>query len=402
MRECGTGVEMATNDVVLCTPSLRKLFLSFLRLGLTAFGGPAMLAYIKEMSVKRNRWLDEGAFKDGVVLCQSIPGATAMQAAAYVGLKVRGVGGALASYVGFGLPAFVLMLFLSVAYAASRSLNHVAALMSGLQVIVVAIVAHATYTFGREIRRSYKCVVVAALSALLLLRGINPFAVIVGAAIAGMALFRDASTAPSSLLRPEGQPIRSLLKQVTLLVLLVIAGLAALNFLDAKLFALAAVMLKINLFAFGGGFSSIPLIFHEIVSVKGWMDSKTLMDGMALGQVTPGPIVITATFIGYLPFGFAGAIVATIAMFTPSFLVLLVAAPYFDRLKSSALFSGASKAIVASFVGLLLFVTLRFAADVPWNLTRALLGLAALVALFRKVDILYVVLVGAVVSVVVL
>jgi chromate transporter len=396
MRE-GAGIDTATEKVVL--PSLEKLFVSFLRLGLTAFGGPAMLAHIKQMSVKHNRWLDEETFKDGIVLCQSIPGATAMQIVAYIGLKVRGVRGALASYIGFGLPAFVLMLFLSVAYTASRSLHHVAALMSGLQVIVVAIVAHATYAFGRELRRSYKSLIVAALSAVLLLRGISPFALIVGAAIAGVVLFRGVGIAPSSVV--DGRPIRSVLKQVTLLVLFVIAGLAALYLFDGKLFVLSALMLKINLFAFGGGFSSIPLIFHEIVSVKGWMDSKTLMDGMALGQVTPGPIVITATFIGYLLFGFAGAIVATIAMFTPSFLVLLLAAPYFDRLKSSALFSGASKAIVASFVGLLLFVTIRFAADVPWDLTRVMLGLTALIALFRKVDILYVVLVGAVISILV-
>ncbi len=392
------ALDMATEKVV--PPSLARLFVSFLRLGLTAFGGPAMIAYIKQMAVKHNRWLDEEAFKDGIVLCQSLPGATAMQAAAYVGLKVKGVGGALASYLGFGLPAFVLMLFLSVAYAASHGLNHVAALMSGLQVIVVAIIAHATVTFGLEVRRSYKSLLVAALSAVLLLRGINPFAVIAGAAILGAVLFKDANTTPSSVLPLGRKPIRGALKEVALLILLVIAGLGALYFLDAKLFALAAVMLKVNLL-FGGGFSSIPLLFHEIVSVKGWMDSKTLMDGMALGQITPGPILITATFIGYLLFGFTGAIVATITMFAPSFLVLLLAAPYFDRLKSSALFSGASKMIVASFVGLLLFVTLRFATDVPWDPKRTVLALAALIALFRKVDILYIVLVGAVISMVI-
>jgi chromate transporter len=86
-----------------------KLFLSFLRLGLTAFGGPAMIAHIKELSVKKNQWLNEERFKDGVGLCQSIPGATAMQMAGYVGLRVKGIGGALASYVGFGLPAYALM-----------------------------------------------------------------------------------------------------------------------------------------------------------------------------------------------------------------------------------------------------------------------------------------------------
>ncbi len=98
------------------SPSLTRLFFSFLRLGLTAFGGPAMIAYIKELSVKKNKWLDEERFKDGVVLCQSIPGATAMQMAGYVGLRIKGIRGALASYVGFGLPAFVLMLLFSILY----------------------------------------------------------------------------------------------------------------------------------------------------------------------------------------------------------------------------------------------------------------------------------------------
>jgi chromate transporter len=100
----------------MTSPSVIRLFFSFLRLGLTAFGGPAMIAYIKELSVKKNKWLDEERFKDGVVLCQSIPGATAMQMAGYVGLRVNGIGGALASYVGFGLPAFILMLTFSVLY----------------------------------------------------------------------------------------------------------------------------------------------------------------------------------------------------------------------------------------------------------------------------------------------
>ncbi|MGC1403342.1 MAG: chromate transporter, partial [Thermodesulfobacteriota bacterium] len=132
------------------SPPAIKLFLSFLRLGLTAFGGPAMVAYIKELSVKKNRWLDEERFKDGVVLCQSIPGATAMQMAGYVGLRVKGIKGALASFVGFGLPAFVLMLTFSVLYKTYPELSFVRSLFAGLQVIVVAIIAQAAYSFGKS------------------------------------------------------------------------------------------------------------------------------------------------------------------------------------------------------------------------------------------------------------
>jgi len=144
------------------------------------------------------------------------------------------------------------------------------------------------------------------------------------------------------------------------------------------------------------------LMLHEIVNVSGWMDHRTFMDGIALGQVTPGPIVITATFVGYLGYGFAGAVVATSAIFTPSFLILITVTPLFDRLKTSAHFMKATKGILASFVGLLFFVTVNFFLNVPWDMMRVILGLAALTALLKKTDVLYVVLIGAVISIIVI
>jgi chromate transporter len=157
-------------------------------------------------------------------------------------------------------------------------------------------------------------------------------------------------------------------------------------------------MLKIDLFAFGGGFASLPLMLQQVVHVQGWMDERTFMDGIALGQVTPGPIVITATFVGYLLHGLPGAVVATVAIFTPSFLLLVITAPYFDGLKQSALFGKAIKGILASFVGLLLFVTLKFAMAVPWDAIRGLIVVATFIALLRKIDILYIVPAGAALS----
>jgi chromate transporter len=165
-------------------PSNSKLFFSFLRLGLTAFGGPAMVAYIQDMSVKRHQWVDEKTFKDGVAMVQSIPGATAMQIAAYVGLRSRGIGGALLSYVGFGLPAFVLMLILAVFYERSRNISQVISLFNGLQVIVVAIVANALYSFSKGTIKGYKELALSALSTLLFWSGISPFLAIIVAALA--------------------------------------------------------------------------------------------------------------------------------------------------------------------------------------------------------------------------
>jgi chromate transporter len=381
-------------------PSIRHLFLSFLRLGITSFGGPAMVAHIRELSVEHRQWIDEADFKNGIALCQSIPGATAMQTAAYVGLRIKGISGALAAYTGFGLPAFILMLILSALYARFNSLPKFISLFNGLQVIVVAIIFNAVLSFGRNIVNNYRSIIVAAVSAGLFWINISPFAVIIGAGILGMTLFRVSM--PRTFVYDNRKERKWNTKELGGLLVVFFICLAGLYFINPILFSLAAVMLKIDLFAFGGGFASLPLMLNEVVINRGWLDSKTFMDGIALGQVTPGPIVITAAFVGYLVYGILGAIVATIAIFTPSFFMVVAVAPFFDRLKNSVYFMGAIDGIFASFVGLLLYVCIKFTMTVPWDVIRILLGLVALAALLRKVDILYIVPIGAAISVFVL
>jgi len=377
-------------------PTIGKLFFSFLRLGLTAFGGPAMVAYIQEMSVNRYQWLDEDAFKDGVVLCQSIPGATAMQTAAYVGFRSRGIPGALASFVGFGLPAFILMLFLSSLYAEYHAVPNIVSLFNGLQIVVVAIVVNATYSFGKNTFKDFGAVVVAISASALLWAGVSPFLVILGAALAGIVFFKD--TNGMTLSERERGKDGHFAKHFFLLLVLLLSGLFALYFIDIKIFSLATLMMKIDLFAFGGGFASLPLMQHEIVDVRRWMDNTTFMNGIALGQITPGPIVITSTFVGYLIRGTAGALTATIAVFAPSFLMVIGVTPVMDKLRAHAYFARATKGILASFVGLLFFVTVKFAFAVSWDSIRVLLLCATIIALFKKIDILYIVIITSVVS----
>jgi len=377
---------------------MKDLFLSFFRLGLTAFGGPAMVAHIRELSINRHNWIDADDFKNGLALCQSVPGATAIQMAAYVGLKVGGVMGALASYVGFGLPAFILMLTFSILYTRYNNLTEIISLFGGLQVIVVAIILQALYTFGKSNIKTVKSAVIALLSAVLFWWGISPFMVVAGAGLAGVILFQKALASASSLTRPKEMQWEA--RKIIFLGLILLSALVVLYAVDAALFSLATIMLKIDLFAFGGGFASLPLMLHEIVIVKGWMTSGTFMDGIALGQVTPGPIVITSAFVGYIVQGFAGAVVATIAIFTPSFFMVVTIAPFFDRLRTSPYFAKAIDGILASFVGLLIYVLIKFALAIPWDVVRIILGLATLAALIRKVDILYIVPAGAVLSVI--
>lgn len=272
----------------------------------------------------------------------------------------------------------------------------VISLFSGLQVIVTAIIAHAAYSFGRGIVHSRLGLMTAIASSGLLLAGVEPFVVIIASAAAGAYFLRKekhASETSGDNLKKYGTAKNALLP-----LLFSFAALLILSPSSHSLSQLAVTMFKVDLFAFGGGFASVPLMLHEIVTVRGWMDGKTFMDGIALGQITPGPIVITTTFVGYVLYGFSGAVVATIAVFTPSLLILIAAAPVFERLRSSPHFQGAIKGTLASFVGLLLFVTFRFGTAVPWDIARVLLACAALAALVKKTDILYVVLLGAAVS----
>ena len=380
-------------------PSLLLLFASFLRMGVTAFGGPAMIAYIRKRVVSEKKWLDPESFQEGVALCQAIPGATAMQMAAYVGLRLLGVRGAVATFVGFGLPAFLLMSALSAAYARTHELPAVVSIFSGLQAVIVAVVANATVSFGRTSLKNWKDLIIALIAAGLFGLMVNPAFIIASSALLGMLL----NTGPAA---GRSGAHTGPMKPTTLSFLIVLlafgAGLAVLFALKQEVFQLAIILAKIDLLAFGGGFGSVPLMFHEIVEARGWMDAPTLLNGIVLGQFTPGPIVITATFVGYFLYGIPGGLVATFSIFTPSFLMLIGVAPWFDRLRSSPWFTRAINGILSSFVGLLFTVTLRFAWNVHWSWAHLVLGAAALAALLCKVDLLWVVLAGTAISAVAL
>jgi chromate transporter len=378
-------------------PSLSQLFVSFLRLGITAFGGPSMVAYIRKMTVEQKHWLDAETFNDGVALCQMIPGATAMQAAAYVGLRTRGVIGAATTFIGFGVPAFLLMMMFAALYTYTHNLPVVISAFSGLQTIIVSIIANATVSFGKTSLKGWKSFVIAGIAAALYGLNVSPILVIFLAAAAGLLLVKPKQ---SNTLDPAPSVwTQSYTKPLLLIISVSFIGFLLLFFFNRTLFDLATLMFRIDLFAFGGGFASVPLMYHEIVEVRNWMNSQTFMNGIVLGQVTPGPIVITATFIGYLLGGVLGGLIATIAIFLPSFMILMAIIPYFDRLRTSPIFNKAISGVLGSFVGLLLAVTIRFAFNVHWDLLHLVFAIVAIIALLLKVDILWVVVVGTIVSI---
>ena len=343
-----------------------------------------MVAYIRQKVVEEKRWLDKGVFNEGVAIAQAVPGATAMQVATYVGLRLRGIVGGLASFLGFSLPAFALMLFLSWLYQVNHSLPQVHHIFAGLRVAVVAIVGRAFLDFFLPIAKRVKEVLIAFMSFLLFYLGVNPFLIIFACFVLSYILFEEKGLGAEKDTRVN-------YKKILALPLFPLVFLAVLYVLNREYFYLSLVMMKVDAFAFGGGYACLPLMLHQVVEKLHWMSRQVFMDGIALGQITPGPIVITATFVGFYLYGLIGAIVSTVSIFTPSFIIISVATELQQKIRHSTWFLRAKRGLIASFSGLLLFAELKFIGGVEWNVIKLFLGIALLTALLKRINILWVV-----------
>lgn len=374
---------------------LTKIFFSFFRVGLTAFGGPAMIPHIRRLALEQHAWVDEKGFRLGMSICQMIPGATVMQLSAYVGYRVRGLTGALAAFIGFGLPAFVLITLLSFFYFKYQDVGWILAAFAGLKVVVIAIVTHATIEFAKKYTKSIPDVLVGIGAACAILLQFHPALIIAAAMLLGLAAYKD-------LPLPDGPPpacaVQNKTSSFARLLMGLILVLIALALLSPGLLGLMLRMMRVDIFAFGGGFAALPMMLHEVVHNAGWLSEKTFLDGIALGQVTPGPIVITAAFVGYAVKGLMGAIVAAIGIFSPSILMLLWAVPHCDRLLGSHLFRRAMHASLATLGGLMAATVFMLARPVNWSTAGVSLCVCAFAALRWRVDVLWVVLGGTAIS----
>ena len=381
--------------------SLTALFVRVLKLGATAYGGPGMISHIKEMAVKEKGWVKEGEFMRGVALCQLIPGATMIQIVTYVGYRVRGVRGALTATIAFVLPAFFALLILSAIYFRFHSLWFIESLFKGLGAIVVAIILNACITFGKPILRDWKVILIALLSFAAFYFRWNFVLIFVLAALAGLLL---RPKTPQAKPAPSGaEPSQAVREREFLIIVLLAAVICVLlvfsYFIDPNISALSLNLSKIGALAFGGGFTAIPLIQYEVVERFHWLSTKEFLDGIALGQVTPGPVLITATFVGYKVSGFLGAFMATIGIFFPSFFILVLLIPYHDRLKGVEKVRMMEQGVLGSFIGMLALVLYNFGSTSLVDIPRILMAAVAFFAIYKKIGLPYILLAGAILSI---
>jgi chromate transporter len=385
--------------------SLRLLFKRFLKLGATADGGPAIAPQMKKMIVKDLGWMKEQEFMQGMALCQLIPGATFVQLSTYIGYRLRGIWGAFICAIAFVLPAFILIVILSTIYFKLGDLWFIKSLFKGLGAIVVAIVLNAFINFGKPILREWKAVLIAILSFFAFLYQLNTVLVFIVAGILALLLrptipAKTGSPPPSQVsnetAKREGDRLF-----LGVLALLIGAIFVVCYFLNAQLSYLAMTLSKVGALAFGGGFTIIPLIQYEVVDRFQWVSTKEFLDGIAMGQVTPGPIMITATFLGYKLSGFLGAAMATLAIFSPAFFIVTLLIPHYDRLKGLKTVRIMEQGILAAFVGMLGLVLSNFGRTTFVDFPSIAFAATAFIALLKKVDLPYILLTGAVLSILV-
>jgi chromate transporter len=378
--------------------SYRDLCKTCLWLGLTSYGGPAMVGYVRDVVVERRRWMGAKEFAEGLALCQLIPGATLTQVVSYVGLVLRGPAGAAAAAACFIFPGAVLVLILSALYFHWQALPFVQTLSHGVAAVVVAILAYACLRLAKTVLPTLPSLAIAVAACLAYVWRLNAFPVILGAAIVGWLTSRGRMEAVEA-----SSEARSEVETIPPVVWAALAGGAIAILLGMwvvvpGLARLCLAFLGIGFVAFGGGYSMIPLIQQQVVDTLGLLSTRAFMDGIALGQVTPGPIMLTATFIGYAGWGPVGGLLATLAIFSPSWAILVVVAPRFRAWSQRGVAQGVIRGVVASFVGMLLSLLVRFGTVTLVDLPSVLLTVGAFAALLLGLELPWVIVAGLVLS----
>jgi chromate transporter len=389
---------------------LATIFVAYLQIGLTAFGF-TMLQKVVQLVVGKKGWLTRQQADHGLALVQLYPGPIMVDFTAYVGYRLRGVSGALAAVVGFVLPSFVLMIALSAVYFATGDIAFVHALFIGLDALVVGIVLNLTIDFGQRALRGPVQATLAVFAFAIMLFGLNALLSILVALVAGALLLRPAAdpgipaattpTAASAATGPTARPSAASaagwarhgatwlpIAATAAVVIAVVVGAALWG---GAVGAMALSFFKIGSVAFGNGATIMPLIQADAVTHYHWLSMSQFADGIALGQITPGPFLITAAFVGYKIGGVPVALLATFAIFAPSFAMTLVFTEVFEHLHTLAWVRGALAGILAAFVGLLAVVTLQLGSVTGGRPGLLTLAAAAFVAVrFFRLDVLWV------------
>jgi len=362
----------------------------FLKLGLIAFGGPAAhIALMREEVVRRRKWVTEQQFLDLLGASNLIPGPTSTELAIYLGYTRAGPPGLLIAGGLFILPAMLIVLAFAWAYVNFGTTPQATALLYGVKPVIIAVVVQAIYGLLRAAVKRVLLGVVVSLTLALYALGFDPLVPLFGLSIVVVVIENRQRlvrrTGPSGPQPPAG-----------VLALVPFAAPLAANYSVGTLFF---TFLKIGATLYGSGYVLLAFLREDFVQRLGWLTDQQIVDAVAVGQFTPGPVFTTATFIGYLVGGLPGAIVATVAVFLPSFVFVAVVYPFVPRLRQSPWTSAFLDGANAAAVGLMIAVTWQLGVTSIVDALTAALALGAAVLLIHfKVNSVWLVLGGAIIG----
>ncbi len=334
----------------------QEIALGFLEIGATAYGGPAIMGVMQAEFQERRQWTTKPHFLEGLALVNVLPGATATQLGIFLGHVRGGWWGGLLAGLCFAAPGFVVMLGLTVAYAAFGVSPIVRGALYGLGPVVLAIFFAALLRLGRSAVRSWTQALIAAGAAVAaLVSPLGAAAIVLLAGGVGLFLFHGKRAGVIALV--------ALMIALTLLPLVAVSPLAppATAAPAPSLPRIAALFAAIGAFTFGGGLSMIALMEEHVVDRLHWLTPREFVDGLALGQLVPGPVLMVAAYVGYKTLGLGGAFVAAAASFLSSFALMLALLPVFDRVRNLAWARAAMQGIVPSVIGVMAVALARMA-----------------------------------------
>ncbi len=377
---------------------MSALFWMFFKIACTSFGGfMAMISVVENEVVARRKLMSHPDILDGISLASILPGPVAVNLVVYVGYRLRGGAGALVSALGAVLPSFALILILSVAYFQWGQVPAVSKLFMGFIPAVTAIIVSTAWNMSRKAVTGWREGVLtgASVVALLAIGGFySTLAIILVAGAAGWWWFRAATpgTGATVAVAVPAAPARPTKRTSLLLVqpwTLVVPFLSFDPGLTLKLFLVFASM---SVMLFGGGYVFIPLIQEIVVDGHGWVTTQEFIDAIAMGQITPGPILVSAAFIGLKVAGFAGAVVATVGIYLPPALLMVASTRALESIKKSQTIRAALRGIRPAVVGMIVAAAFIVGATAPRHWASILIFVAALVALMRlRVQVVWVI-----------
>jgi chromate transporter len=408
MSAVSAAQERGRDERAVVTPGEREAFWFWLRLGCISFGGPAgQIAIMHDELVERRRWISERRFLHALNFCMALPGPEAQQLASYVGYSLYGVRGAITSGGLFVAPSFVVLCLMSGIYVEYGGVTVVEGVVSGLGAAVVALVAAAVVRVGGRVIHTRAAVGLAVAAFAAIAAGV-PFPVII--TVAGVIGYAAGRSNPALLGRSAGHgdaeaelhPAAahagvSVRRRLAKGLVIWLAPVAALVLIGGIAGQLAGFFTVAALVTFGGAYAVLPFVANAAVNHYGWLTSKDMVAGLALGESTPGPLIMVNTFVGFvagyrvqggLGWGVLGAAIATLATFVPCFVLIISGAPLIDRVRATGSFANALNGVTISVVGVIAALALFVArhalvTDDRPDAVLAPLAVAAFIAVWR-------------------